>query len=193
MRLYFTWRRDGRGDQAAVVRDPQRLHDLPRRVIGQPDVSDLALPDEVVVNGKGFLQRGVRVGIVGVVEVDPIRFQPPQARLDLTNDVPARQPPVVDAEPDDPVALGGDHHLVPAAPQSTAKDLLGRIALGRRKSPGPVEDRHVAVHVSRVDEIDAELQRRTDDLVGVLGTRRDTEGGGTQADRRHPDTASAEQ
>jgi hypothetical protein len=162
-------------------------------MVGQPDVSDLALPDQVVVDGQGLLQRGVWVGVVGVVEIDPIRFQPPQARLDLTDDVPAGQPPVVDVEPDDPVGLGGDHQLVAAAPQSTAKNRFGRIALGRGRSPGPVEDRHVAVRVRRVDEVDAEFQRRADDLIGVLGTRRETEGGGTQADGRHPDAASAEE
>jgi hypothetical protein len=162
-------------------------------MVGQRDVSDLALPDQVVVDGQGLLQRGVRVGIMGVVEVDPICFQPAQARLDLTDDVPAGQSPVVDVEPDDPVGLGGDHHCVSAAPQRATEDRLGRIALGRRRSPWPIEDRHVAVRVGGVDEVDAEFHRCTDDLIGVVGARRNAEGGGTQTDGGHLDTASAEE
>ena len=179
-------RGDGRVDQATVVGDPQRLGDLPGGMVGQADVADLALPDQVVVDGKGLLQRGVRVGIVGVVEVDVVGFQAAQARLDLTDDVPAGQAAVVDVEPDDAVGLGGDHHLVAAAAQGAAEDLLGGFAVGGGRSARPVEDRHVAVDVGGVDEVDAEVDSRADDLVGVLRTRRDPEGGGTQADRRTP-------
>ena len=77
------------GLQTPVVGDPQRAGDLPGGVVGQPDVADLALSDEVVVHGQGLLQRGVRVGVVGVVEVDVVGLQAAQARLDLTDDVPA--------------------------------------------------------------------------------------------------------
>ena len=46
---------DGRGGQAAVVGDPQRLGELPGRVVGQGDVAELALPDQVVVDREGLL------------------------------------------------------------------------------------------------------------------------------------------
>ena len=72
-----------------VVRDPQRLGDLPGGMVGQADVADLALPDEIVVRRQGLLQRRVRVGIVGVVEVDVVGLQAAQARLDLADDVAA--------------------------------------------------------------------------------------------------------
>ena len=82
MRLYFTWAATG-AVQTAVVSDPQRAGDLPGGVVGQPDVADLALPDQIVVDRKGLLQRRVRVGVVGVVEVDVVGLQAAQARLDL--------------------------------------------------------------------------------------------------------------
>jgi hypothetical protein len=52
-------------------------------MVGQADVADLALPDQVVVDGEGLLQRGVGVGEVRVVEVEVIGAQPAQALLDL--------------------------------------------------------------------------------------------------------------
>src|SRR3990170_4541229 len=38
-------------------------------------LADLARPDEIVVRRQGLLQRRVRVGIVGVVEVDVVGLQ----------------------------------------------------------------------------------------------------------------------
>jgi len=58
-------------------------------VVGQADVADLSLPDEIVIHGQGLLQRGVRVGVVGVVEVDVVGVQAAQAGLDLADDVAA--------------------------------------------------------------------------------------------------------
>ena len=75
--------------QAPVVGDPQGLGDLPGGMVGQADVADLALPDQVVVDREGLLQRRVRVGVVGVVEVDVVGLQAAQAGLDLTDDVAA--------------------------------------------------------------------------------------------------------
>ncbi len=72
-----------------VVGDPQGMGDLPGGMVGQADIADLALPDEIVIRRQGLLQRRVRVGIVGVVEVDVVGLQAAQARLDLTDDVAA--------------------------------------------------------------------------------------------------------
>ena len=120
---------DGRV-QATIVRDPQGTGDLPGGVVGQADVADLALPDEVVVGLEGLLQRGVRVGVVGVVEVEVVGLQAAQAGLDLPDDMPARQAAVVDAVADDAVGLGGDHHLVAATAEGAADELLGGFAVG---------------------------------------------------------------
>jgi len=58
-------------------------------VVGQADVADLSLPDEIVIRRQGLLQRGFRVGVVGVVEVDVVGVQAAQAGLDLADDVAA--------------------------------------------------------------------------------------------------------
>ena len=58
-------------------------------MVGQADVADLALADQIVVDSEGLLQGGVRIGVVGVVEVDPVGVQPAKAGLDLTGDMSA--------------------------------------------------------------------------------------------------------
>jgi hypothetical protein len=110
-----------------VVGDPQDLGDQPGGVVRQPDVADLALPDVVVVRGQGLLEWRVWIGVVGVVEVGA---EAAQARRDLTDDVAAGQPAVVDIGPDDAVGLGGDHHLVAATAEGVAEDPLDGFAFG---------------------------------------------------------------
>ena len=47
-------------------------------------------------------------------------------------------------------------------PRRAPPRISGRIALDRRRNPRPIEDRHVAVGVSRIDEVDAKLQGRAE-------------------------------
>ncbi len=159
---------DRSGDHAPVIGDPQRLGDLPGRVVGQGDVAELPLPDQVVVHGERLLQRSCRVWEVGVVEVDVVGAQPAQALLDLLDDVAARQSR---GRVEAPLpGLGGEHDLIPATGEGATEDLLGGLALRSGRRTGAVERRGRAVHVRRVEEVDAEIQRRPDDAVGILGT-----------------------
>jgi hypothetical protein len=75
--------------------------------------------------------------------------------------------------------LGGEHHLVSAAPQCLAHDLLG--LTGR-------------VHVGRVDEVDAPVERGVDDAdaVVVVGVADVTEHHGAQAVHAHLDAGAAQ-
>jgi hypothetical protein len=59
-------------------------------MVRQRDVAQLALPHQVVVDQKGLLERGVRIGEVRVVEVDVVGAQPAQAVLDLLGGTPGR-------------------------------------------------------------------------------------------------------
>ena len=184
-----------RGDgclQTPVVSDPQGLGDLPGGMVGQADVADLARPDQIVIGGEGLLQWRVRVGVVGVVEIDVVGLQTAETRLDLTDDVAAGQAPIIDAGSDDAVGLRRDHHVVAAATEGAAEDLLCRFTVGGSRGAGPVEDRHVAVHVGGVDEVDAEIDCGADDLVGVLRGGGDAEGGGAETDPGHLDPGRAE-
>jgi hypothetical protein len=73
-----------------------------------------------------------------------------------------------------------------------AEELLGGFTVGGGWCAGPVEDRHVAVDVGSVDEVDAQFDRGCDEPVGVLRGGGDAEGGGAQADPGHLHTGSAE-
>jgi hypothetical protein len=115
-----------RGGQVAVIGDPQRLGDLPGRMVGQGHVAQLSLPDQIVVGHQGLLQRRVGVREVRVVEVDVVGAETAQAVFDLIDDVPARQP-TCRVEPTF-TGLGRDHHVVASADQGAAEKLLGGFA-----------------------------------------------------------------
>jgi hypothetical protein len=76
----------------AGVGDPECLGDLPGRMVGERHISRRSLSHQVVVDREGLFQRRVRVGEVGVVDVDVVGREAPQAMFDLLDDVPARQP-----------------------------------------------------------------------------------------------------
>ena len=111
------------------------------------DVADLALGDEVVERRERLLDRRDRVGLVQLVEVDPVGPQAAQRRLDGEPDVAARpaHAPVrtvraghVHAE------LGGEHDLVALALERLAHQRLGEPAL-RAVDVGGVEEGHAGV------------------------------------------------
>jgi hypothetical protein len=102
--------------------------------------------------------------------------------------MPARQTAVIDAMPDDPVGLGGNHHLVEATTECSTNELLGRFPVCRSRSTWPVEDWHICVHVSGVNEVDAKVERFADKPIGVLCSRCDSESGSAERDLGHSDT-----
>src|SRR5271167_1427709 len=69
---------------------PLRLDDLPGRESRAADVADLALPDEIIERPQGLLDRRQRIGLVLLVEIDPVGLEPSQAGLDFAHDVTAR-------------------------------------------------------------------------------------------------------
>ena len=110
--VVFDLRADRRGGQVAVIGDPQRLGDLPGRMVGQGHVAQLSLPHQIVVDHEGLLQRGVGVREVRVVDVDVVGAEAAQALFDLVDDVPARQP---SCRVNRRHRTGGDHHVVASA------------------------------------------------------------------------------
>src|SRR4051794_18801378 len=154
-------------------------------MVGQADIPDLALPDEIVVCRQGLIHRSVRIGIMSVVEVNVVSFQPAQTRLDLTDDVTARQAAVVNVVPDDSVGLGSDYHLVATTAKGAAENLLGGFTIRGRRGTGPVEDRHVAIHVGGVHKVDAHVDSCAYELVGGPRRGSDPERGGTQTNPGH--------
>jgi hypothetical protein len=76
------------------------------------EIADLAVGDEVGERCERFVDVGVRVGAVDLVEVDPVGVQPSQGVLDAADGPPPRGTALVRViahrEPD----LGGEEHVV---------------------------------------------------------------------------------
>ena len=163
----------------APVRDPLRLDDLLGREGGGADRADLAAAHQVGQRGQGLVDVGVRVRAVHLVQVDVVGLQAAQAVLHLADDPAARVAAHVGVLAHRAVRLGGQHHLVAAAAQGLADDLL---RLPRR------------VHVRGVDEVDAAVQRGVDDpdAVLVIGVAPRAEHHRAEAVRAHLDPGTAE-
>ena len=144
--------------QVGGPRRPVRVRDLPAGEVGVAQVADLAGADQVVQRGQRLVDRGARVGLVHLVEVDVVGPQPAQRRLEGADHVPpgaagvevvAVQAAHVHAE------LGGQHHLVAAALECGAEALLGAAVWG-------------AVDVGGVEQGDSRVERRVHDLAGAV-------------------------
>ena len=141
-------------DERAEVRgtgDPGRVGDLPPGEVGGAQVADLAGPDQVVQHGQGLLDRGQRVRLVHLVEVDVVGAQPAQGRFHR----PYHVAPAAPGTPVRPVGavhvaaeLGGDQDVrTPAVGlQRGAEELLGAAL--------------VAVDVRGVEQRDAVIDGR---------------------------------
>ena len=135
--------------------------------------------DQVGQGGQGLVDVGVRVRAVHLVQVDVLSPQPAEAVFHLGHDPPPRVAAHVGVLAHRTMRLGGKHHVVAAALQSLADDLL---RLSRR------------VHIRGVDEVDAGVQRGMDDpdALGVVGITPRTEHHRAEAVRAHLDPGTAE-
>ena len=151
--------------------------DRGRRCLGEPEVSDLALGDEIGDGSCCLLDRRVGVDAVLVVEVDVVGAEASQRALDGCTDVGGA---AVGAE-GVPVAvvlheaeLGGDLHLVAAALDGASDELLA--------VEGPVD-------LGGVDVGDAELEGAVDGADGLGVVERSA--GGVGAGHGHGAEADA--
>ena len=130
--------------------------------LGQADVQDLALGDQLGQGADGVLDRGVRVDPVLVVEVDAVGAEPLQGALDRGADVrrAAVEHAGAAAGVRDEAELRRQHDLVAAALEGAADELL--VGVG-------------AVDLGGVDVGDAQVERPLDgaDRLGVaaVGSR----------------------
>ena len=62
-----------------------RVDDLPAGKIRAADIADFALTDQVVERAQGFLDRRERIGLVQLIEIDPIGAR--RRRLSSTSDM----------------------------------------------------------------------------------------------------------
>ena len=131
--------------------------------LGQAQVADLALGDQLGHGADGLLDlRGLRRA-VQVVQVDHVHAQPGQRRL---------------AGPLDVAALAADDPLV-SPPARSMPNFVASCTSSRRRADGPADQHLVvpgAVGVGRVEERHAEVERPVDggDRLVPVGLRRTT-------------------
>ncbi len=132
-----------------LVGQEQRLRELPRQHRRGAEVEDLARLHHVVQRLERLLDRHPSVPAVRLVQVDVVGAQAAEAVVDLLHDVLAGQAHAVGSLAHRPEHLGGDHDLLAVGEvrQGAAHDLLAGA---------------VGVHVGRVEEVDAGLDRPLD-------------------------------
>ncbi len=136
---------------AVQVGQVQGLGELPGVHGRGSDVADLPGLDRVVQRLKGFLDGGVVVPAVDLVEVDVVGAQSLQGGVELGEDRLAGQPGAVRAGAHPHPDLGGENDLV--APG----EVLDRLADDLLAASG-------AVSIGRVEEVDAGLKGLLDDV-----------------------------
>ena len=113
--------------------------------LGQAEMLDLALSDQVTDCAHDILDRRIGIDTVLVEEIDRIGTKPPERRLDdlanvcgLAREAVAHMRLRIDIEPE----FGGDHHLVADKPHS----LTDQLFVGERPVDlGSIEEGHAAI------------------------------------------------
>ena len=118
-----------------------------------PIARDLAGRDELVERGERLVDRRGRIGSVHLVQVDVVDLQPAQAVVAGLHDPAPRQAAALRIVAHRVAHLGGQHDLVAAAAQGLAEDRLGRA---------------VVVHVGRVEQRDAGVDRPVDHAMALV-------------------------
>jgi hypothetical protein len=133
---------------AQLAQDAGGLAGLLRRVVGDTDVQRLALLHRRVQRDHRLLQGSLRVGAVGVEDVDVVEAHPAQALVERGQQVLAGAPFAVRARPHQVSGLGGDDQLVAVRREvagQVAAEVLLRPAVRRAVVVGQVEVRDPAV------------------------------------------------
>ena len=116
-------------------------------MIREADEAHLAGANQIVEGAQRFFERNLRIGLVGVVEVDVVSAQPAQARFEGGGNLLAGK--AVIAWPTGPelprvvALLGRQHDLPTASGQRSPDDFLGR----------PIRRAHV--DLGGIDEIES--------------------------------------
>src|SRR5271170_1886831 len=167
---------------AALVRDAERLHDLPSGEVGAANRPHEATRHAVVERPQRLFERGDGIEAVDLVEVDMVEPEPLQARADLIHDMAARQADRVRPRPHPATHFRRDDHVL--ALDAEVAQGLAELTLGLA----------LRIDVGGVDEIDPGLdcaadERRRPGLIdradGAPKARAAVKGHGAETDFRN--------
>ena len=139
---------------AALVRNAERLHDLPGGEVRAADRADEAAAHTIVERAQRLFKRRDGVEAVDLIEVDMIEAESFQAGRDLVHDVSARQADGVRPRPHPAANLGRDDDVL--ALDAKIAQSLANLNLGLP----------FGIDVGRIDEIDSSLKSAADELGG---------------------------
>ena len=109
-----------------------------------PREPSLPLPDQILQSPECFFNWRHRIGLVQIVQVDPVRLQPPEAALDRRQNVAPRPALESSRLVHRHAELGGEDDILAPRAQDFPEDCF-RPAL-------------LAIDIRRVEERDAEVQ-----------------------------------
>ena len=131
--------------------DRQRPDQLPGAVIGTGDIAHLALVDQIIECPQRFFNRSGIVRGVGIINIEVIRSQPPQAIFDGLQDMFEGESGIVGAGTLAVSHFRGQHHLMPLVFQGFADNLF-RAAAG--------------IAVGSIEGVDAFFERQVNYFIG---------------------------
>ena len=143
---------------ALEVGGAERAGELPGPAGARTDVAHLSRLDEVVECAERFLNRGVRVKAVDLVQIDGLDPQAFETRFARLHNVLAREAAPVGARCHGPVHFAGQHDFLHAA----------IVAEG---APGDLLAHAERIHVGGIEEVDARLDGAAEERAGVLLTQ----------------------
>ena len=155
--------------EAPPLADPESFHHLPGGEARRSDVADLALGGQIVERPQGLLDRHHGVRAVQLEQVDPVRAESAQRCLDGADQMTPGVPPVVRGLRGGEVCLGCENDPVPSIAERLTEHFLAGAG---------------TIHVCRVHEVDAGVERAVHDPHRGRPIRRGAQVHAAQAQRR---------
>ena len=152
--------------------------------VGHADIARLAGAHDRVERFQRFVERRRRIEAVQLIEIDIVRLEALQRRVDGIQDVLARHALVPTLRSHAAHAFGGKDVFVAPALQPAAHDLFG--------APDRRDVAAQRIDVGRVEEIDAAVGGRVEDGVALGLVALQTEGHGAEAEAGNCEAGAAE-
>ncbi len=169
---------DHRAVDTEPVADRGDRGDPPGAIIGDSEMTDLALANQITHRRHRRLERRVVVLLVEVIDIDVVGAETLQARIARLDDPFARQAALVRSVAHRVAQLGGEEPAITLLGDRRADDLFGAA---------------VIIGVGGIDEVDPGVARLGDDALARRRVGAPAEHHRAEADRRDLEPGAAEQ